>query len=55
MPVLNTFSVLSPKQVSTMEHVLPVWTTLRLLKSVKHLHTDVKLGSRVSSLDHLEM
>lgn len=52
---IKTGQVLSPKQVSTMEHVLPVWTTLRLSKSVKHLHTDVKLGSRVSSLDHLEM
>ncbi|XVF85815.1 hypothetical protein PTKIN_Ptkin17bG0147900 [Pterospermum kingtungense] len=52
---IETGQVLSPKQVSTIEHVLPVWTTLRLSKSVKLLHMDVKLGLRVSSLDHFEM
>ncbi|XP_022726868.1 protein root UVB sensitive 3 isoform X2 [Durio zibethinus] len=52
---IETGQVLSPKQVSTMEHVLPLWTTLRLSKSAKLLHTDVKLGLRVSSLDHIEM
>ncbi|XWS34191.1 hypothetical protein CRYUN_Cryun21dG0019300 [Craigia yunnanensis] len=52
---IETGQVLSPKQVSTMEPVLPLWTTLRLSKSAKLLHTDVKLGLRVSSLDHLEM
>ncbi|MBA0834665.1 hypothetical protein Goarm_006995, partial [Gossypium armourianum] len=41
--------------VSTMEHVLPLWTTLRLSKSAKPLHTNVKLGLRVSTLDHSEI
>ncbi|EOY01699.1 Uncharacterized protein TCM_011535 isoform 2, partial [Theobroma cacao] len=52
---IETGQVLSPKQVSTMEHVLPLCTTLRSSKSTKFLHTRVKLGLRVSSLDHPEM
>ncbi|OMO93493.1 hypothetical protein CCACVL1_06483 [Corchorus capsularis] len=52
---IETGQVLSPKQVSTMEHVLPLWTTLRWSKSDKFLHTRVILGIRVSSLDHHEM
>ncbi|TYG41657.1 hypothetical protein ES288_D12G192900v1 [Gossypium darwinii] len=52
---IESGQVLSPKQVSTMEHVLPLWTTLRLSKSAKPLHTNVKLGLRVSTLDHSEM
>ncbi|XVE74344.1 hypothetical protein DITRI_Ditri12bG0009600 [Diplodiscus trichospermus] len=52
---METGQVLSPKQVSTMEHVLPLWTTLRLSETAKPLHRHVKLGLRVSSLDHLEM
>ncbi|KAK8659319.1 hypothetical protein V6N13_029525 [Hibiscus sabdariffa] len=47
--------VLHPKQVSTMEHVLPWWTTLKSSKTAKPLHLNVKLGLRVSTLDHLEM
>ncbi|TYG90502.1 hypothetical protein ES288_A12G187000v1 [Gossypium darwinii] len=52
---IESGQVLSPKEVSTMEHVLPLWTTLRLSKSAKPLHTNVKLGLRVSTLDHSEM
>ncbi|MBA0805658.1 hypothetical protein Gohar_005153 [Gossypium harknessii] len=52
---IESGQVLSPKQVSTMEHVLPLWTTLRLSKSAKPLHTNVKLGLRVSTLDHSEI
>ncbi|KAE8724601.1 Protein root UVB sensitive 3 [Hibiscus syriacus] len=52
---IESGQVLSPKQVSTMEHVLPLWTTLKSSKTAKPLHPNVKLGLRVSTLDHLEM
>lgn len=46
--------VLSPEQVSTMEHVLPMWTTTWISKD-KSLHMQVELGVRVSSIGHQEM
>ncbi|GMP93799.1 hypothetical protein CsSME_00043495 [Camellia sinensis var. sinensis] len=47
--------VLSPEQVSDMEHVLPLWTTSWISKVPKVLHTRVHIGVRVSSLNHQEM
>ncbi|KAL7163743.1 hypothetical protein ACSBR2_039796 [Camellia fascicularis] len=47
--------VLSPEQVSDMEHVLPLWTTSWISKNPKFLHTRVRIGVRVSSLNHQEM
>ncbi|KAI7993768.1 Protein root UVB sensitive 3 [Camellia lanceoleosa] len=47
--------VLSPEQVSDMEHVLPLWTTSWISKNPKFLHTRVHIGVRVSSLNHQEM
>lgn len=47
--------VLSPEQVSDMEHVLPLWTTSCISKNPKFLHTWVRIGVRVSSLNHQEM
>jgi hypothetical protein len=52
---LNLLPVLSPEQVSRMEHVLPTWITSWSSKKVKLLHANVRLGVRVSSLDHQEM
>ncbi|KAJ4710746.1 protein root UVB sensitive 3 [Melia azedarach] len=51
---METDQVLSPEQVSTMEHVLPMRTTSWSSKN-KLLHMRVDLGLRVSSLSHLEM
>ncbi|PSR88393.1 Protein root UVB sensitive like [Actinidia chinensis var. chinensis] len=52
---MKTGQVLSPEQVSAMEHVLPLWTTSCMSKNTKFLHARVRLGVRVSSLNHQEM
>lgn len=52
---MKTGQVLSPEQVSDMEHVLPLWTTPWSSKNTKFLHTRVCIGVRVSSLNHQEM
>ncbi|GFZ10904.1 root UVB sensitive protein [Actinidia rufa] len=52
---VKTGQVLSPEQVSAMEHVLPLWTTSCMSKNTKFLHARVRLGVRVSSLNHQEM
>ncbi|KAL6983341.1 Protein root UVB sensitive 3 [Sarracenia purpurea var. burkii] len=52
---MKTGQVLSPEQVSVMEHVLPLWTTSSRLKNAKFLHTRVRMGVRISSLNHEEM
>ncbi|XP_059655689.1 protein root UVB sensitive 3 [Cornus florida] len=52
---METGQVLSPDQVSVMEHVLPLWTTPWSSKNVKFLHARIRLGVRVSSLNLLEM
>ncbi|XP_038997333.1 protein root UVB sensitive 3-like [Hibiscus syriacus] len=41
---IESGQVLSPKQGSTMEHVLPLWTTLKSSRTAKPLHVKVKLG-----------
>ncbi|KAJ8760516.1 hypothetical protein K2173_015183 [Erythroxylum novogranatense] len=51
----ETGQVLSPEQVSKMEHILPMWTSSWYSKKAKLLHTQVLLGVRVSSLDHRDM
>nr|POE84562.1 isoform 2 of protein root uvb sensitive 3 [Quercus suber] len=38
-----------------MEHLLPIWTTSSSSRSVKSMHMRVRLGVRVSSLNHLEL
>ncbi|OVA02143.1 FAS1 domain [Macleaya cordata] len=52
---METFKVLSPQQVSSMEHILPSWTSLWRSKTAKLLHKRIHLGVRVSSLKHSEM
>ncbi|KAK4715197.1 hypothetical protein R3W88_013535 [Solanum pinnatisectum] len=52
---LKTGQVLSPKQVSSMEHVLPLLMTSWNLKGGDSLYKQVRLGVRVSSLDSLAM
>ncbi|CAI0390771.1 unnamed protein product [Linum tenue] len=52
---MKTGHVLSPEQVSRMEHILPLWTAPRISKEVKLLHSQVLLGVRVSSLHHKEV
>ncbi|XP_019166363.1 PREDICTED: protein root UVB sensitive 3 isoform X1 [Ipomoea nil] len=49
----KTGQVLSPKQVSTMEHILPLWMTSWSPKST--LHKNVSLGVRITSLKFHEM
>lgn len=38
-----------------MEHVLPTWVSSWSLRSIKLIHTRVRLGERISSLSHSEM
>lgn len=52
---LNFSPVLTPKQVSMMEHILPVWAFSQSLKNSKIIYKRVNLGVRVSSLNHLEL
>ncbi|XP_073155994.1 protein root UVB sensitive 3 [Henckelia pumila] len=53
---METGQVLSPKQVSVMEHVLPLWMTSWTEKSsIEYLHPRVQLGVRLSSLNSKEL
>ncbi|XP_021800450.1 protein root UVB sensitive 3 isoform X2 [Prunus avium] len=52
---MRTGQVLSPEQVSKMEHILPVWASSWSLKKTELIHVRVSLGVRVSSLNHLEL
>lgn len=52
---MKLFPVLSPQQVSKMEHVLPIWASSWSSKKTESMHVDVSLGVRVSSLNHLEL
>ncbi|XP_010554276.1 PREDICTED: protein root UVB sensitive 3 isoform X2 [Tarenaya hassleriana] len=52
---METGQVLSPKQVSSMEHVLPVWITSVRSSNLKLLHRRVQLGVRISSLPRQQM
>ncbi|KAK3035944.1 hypothetical protein RJ639_031367 [Escallonia herrerae] len=52
---METGAVLSPKQVSVMEGVLPSWISAWSSENAKSLHKRVCLGVRISSLDGLEM
>ncbi|GER43803.1 hypothetical protein STAS_20672 [Striga asiatica] len=47
--------VLSPNQVSVMEHVLPLWMTSWTENSVKYSHHRVRSGVRISSLNSDEL
>ncbi|CAA6667359.1 unnamed protein product [Spirodela intermedia] len=48
---MKTGEVLSPQQVSAMEHVFPIWASL-WSSAPEFLHKRVRLGIRVSSLSH---
>ncbi|XP_020419932.1 protein root UVB sensitive 3 isoform X2 [Prunus persica] len=52
---MRTGQVLSPEQVSKMEHILPVWASSWSSKKTELIHVRVSLGVRVSSLNHLEL
>ncbi|KAI7757745.1 hypothetical protein M8C21_031757 [Ambrosia artemisiifolia] len=52
---METGQVFSPKEVSVLEHVLPLWVSSWSSKRTKFLYTQVRLGVRVSSLSSLEM
>ncbi|KAH7516082.1 hypothetical protein FEM48_Zijuj10G0097000 [Ziziphus jujuba var. spinosa] len=52
---METGQVLTPKQVSRMEHILPVWAFSPSLKNSKLIYKRIRLGVRVSSLNHLEL
>ncbi|CAN6675820.1 unnamed protein product [Malus baccata var. baccata] len=52
---MKTGQVLSPQQVSKMEHILPIWASSWSSKKTESMHVDVSLGVRVSSLNHLEL
>ncbi|XP_025654702.1 protein root UVB sensitive 3 isoform X2 [Arachis hypogaea] len=52
---MKTGQVLSPEQVSAKEHVLPLKLTVWSSKNADLLYTKVHLGTRVSSLDNMEI
>ncbi|CAA0825543.1 Protein root UVB sensitive 3 [Striga hermonthica] len=52
---METGHVLSPKQVSVMEHVLPLWMTSWTENNVEYSHHRVHSGVRISSLNSDEM
>ncbi|KAF6165060.1 hypothetical protein GIB67_000644 [Kingdonia uniflora] len=52
---IESGQVLSPQQVSRMEHILPIWTSSWYSKTSKLRHQKVQLGVRVSSLNQSEM
>ncbi|CAN1152870.1 Protein root UVB sensitive 3 [Linum perenne] len=52
---MKTGHVLSPEQVSRMEHILPLWITPRISEEFKLLHSRVLLGVRISSLHQNEV
>ncbi|PON64665.1 Root UVB sensitive family [Trema orientale] len=52
---METGQVLSPEQVSKMEHILPIWASSRRSKGLKLMHMRVRLGVRVSSLSQPEL
>ncbi|KAD2804162.1 hypothetical protein E3N88_37539 [Mikania micrantha] len=52
---METGQVLSPKEVSVLEHVLPLWASPWSSNSTKSVYTRVRLGVRVSLLNSLEM
>ncbi|WJX57469.1 Protein root UVB sensitive 3, variant 2 [Trifolium repens] len=51
----ETGQVLSPKQVSSLEHVLPLQFTSWSSKKANSLDTKVRLGTRISSFDEIEI
>ncbi|KAI5678899.1 hypothetical protein M9H77_09849 [Catharanthus roseus] len=52
---METGQVLSPKQVSGREHVLPSWITSWSSNNLKLLHLRVLLGVRISSLEQQDL
>ncbi|KAK1374475.1 Root UVB sensitive [Heracleum sosnowskyi] len=52
---METGQILSPKQVSITEHVLPLWITSWTSRRATYLYTRVYLGARISSVDGLEL
>ncbi|PKA50355.1 glutamate N-acetyltransferase / amino-acid N-acetyltransferase [Apostasia shenzhenica] len=52
---IKTSQVLSPQQVSMMEHVFPVWSYPWSFRKGKPLYRRIHLGVKVSSLNHPDM
>ncbi|KAL8112045.1 protein root UVB sensitive 3 isoform X2 [Apium graveolens] len=52
---METGQILTPKQVSITEHVLPLWITSWTSRKATHLYTRVYLGARISSVDGIEL
>ncbi|KAK7407426.1 hypothetical protein VNO78_09338 [Psophocarpus tetragonolobus] len=52
---METGQVLSPEQVSSQEHVLPIKLSSWNSKSANKLHKKVRLGMRISSYDTMEI
>ncbi|CAA2955601.1 protein root UVB sensitive 3-like isoform X1 [Olea europaea var. sylvestris] len=52
---METGQVLTPKQVSTMEHVLPLWMTSWSTNRVKVLYQQIRIGIQISSINCQEM
>ncbi|KAK7307055.1 hypothetical protein VNO77_39778 [Canavalia gladiata] len=52
---IETDQVLSPEQVSSLEHVLPIQLISWSSKNADDLHKKVRLGTRISSFDNIEI
>ncbi|KAH6798707.1 root UVB sensitive protein of unknown function [Perilla frutescens var. frutescens] len=52
---MKTGQVLSPKQISVMEHILPLWMTSWMSSRVVNVGQRVRLGVRISSLNSDEV
>ncbi|KAF9624224.1 hypothetical protein IFM89_008162 [Coptis chinensis] len=52
---MQSGQVLSPQQVSEVEHILPLWASSWCSKTSKWIHRKIRMGVRVSSLGHSEM
>ncbi|KAL5723182.1 Protein root UVB sensitive 3 [Ranunculus cassubicifolius] len=52
---MESGQVLTPQQVSKLEHILPVWASSWCSQKSKRIHKKIHLGLRVSSLSHTEM
>ncbi|KAL2901105.1 Protein root UVB sensitive 3 [Bienertia sinuspersici] len=52
---MKTGQVLSAEKISVEEHVLPLWLNPWSAKTFKCLHSCIRLGVKVSSLNHAEM
>ncbi|KAJ3673849.1 hypothetical protein LUZ60_005841 [Juncus effusus] len=52
---LKNHEVMTPKDVSKEEHIIPFWASWRKLTNTKLLYEHIKLGAKASSLKHSDL